>query len=132
MKVALKSAVLTALLVGIVFSSGWAKAGEVLAGPVSARVLSVIDGDTLDVVARVWLGQDVRIRVRIEGVDAPEIRGRCPGEKALAIAAKAFVTDQTSGRSINLTAIRYGKYAGRIVAEVVLDDGSSLGELLVI
>ena len=97
----------------------------------SARVLSVIDGDTLDVVARVWLGQEIHIRVRIDGVDAPEIRGRCPGEKALAVAAKAFVADQTSGRSINLTAIRYGKYAGRIVAEVQLEDGSSLGERLI-
>ena len=55
-----------------------AQAGsEVLAGPVPARILRVIDGDTLRVRTRIWLGMDMEIDVRINGIDAPELRGRC-------------------------------------------------------
>jgi len=34
---------------------------ETVAGPISARVLRVIDGDTIVVHARIWLGQDIDV-----------------------------------------------------------------------
>ena len=37
---------------------GWPRAGDVVPGPVPARVVAVIDGDTITVRARIWLGQD--------------------------------------------------------------------------
>jgi micrococcal nuclease len=38
-----------------------------VAGPVTARVLAVIDGDTLAVSARIWIGQTIETRVRPPG-----------------------------------------------------------------
>ncbi len=72
----------------ILFVSGTARervaAAELLPGPVPGRVIAVIDADTLAVAARIWLGQDVEVRVRLAGVDAPELRGACPHERVLA------------------------------------------------
>ena len=50
---------------------------ETLTGPVAAIVERVVDGDTLAVRARVWLGQDIHVLVRIRGIDAPELKANC-------------------------------------------------------
>ena len=96
-----------------------AAAGDaVLRGPVAARVVSVLDGDTLLVQAHLWLDQRLDVRVRLGGVDAPELRGRCPGERELALRARAFVEAAVAGGEVDLTDIRYGKFARRVVARV--------------
>lgn len=107
-----------------------ARAAEVLPGPVAADVVRVIDGDTLDVLARVWLGQTVQVRVRLDGVDAPELRGRCAGERAQAEEVRSWLVRQLAGRSIALRQVRLGKYAGRVVARVELDGGQDLSVML--
>ena len=58
-------------------------------GPVPALVLRVIDGDTIAVRARIWIGQSVDTRVRIVGVDTPEFSGECARDIVLAGAARA-------------------------------------------
>ena len=118
------------VLIATLIGGARARAAEVLPGPVIADVLKVIDGDTLDVSARVWLGQTVHIRVRIDGVDTPELRGRCAGERARAQEARSWLVRQLAGRSIALRQVRLGKYAGRVVARVELDDGQDLSVLL--
>jgi hypothetical protein len=52
-------------------------AEDVLNGPVNAELLRVIDGDTIEVRARIWLGLDLTTRVRLSGIDAPELDGAC-------------------------------------------------------
>ena len=52
----------------------WVGSGETLPGPIPAEVLKVVDGDTLEVEARIWLGQGVQVSVRLRGVDTPELR----------------------------------------------------------
>jgi endonuclease YncB( thermonuclease family) len=102
---------------------------EVFTGPVQARVLAVIDGDTLSVAARVWLGQEIAIRVRLAGVDAPEIKGDCAHERRLALEAKHFL-EALAGIPVVLHDIRYGKYAGRVLARVETAAGDDLGAAL--
>src|SRR5690606_10793304 len=55
-----------------------------LAGPVPAEVLRVVDGDTIEVRAHVWLGHEVTTLVRIAGIDTPELRGKCAAERTAA------------------------------------------------
>lgn len=122
-------------IAGVAFSAALAVvpktfAAEILPGPFAADVVRVVDGDTLDVSARVWLGQTVQVRVRLDGVDTPELRGRCAGERARAEQALNWLADQVAGRSIALRQVRFGKYAGRIVARVELDDGQDLSVML--
>ena len=101
------------------------EAREVLPGPISAQVVSVYDGDTMTVRARIWLGQEVEIKVRLDGIDTPELRGKCEGEKALAKKARDFLV-KLAGRTVMLRDIRYGKYAGRVVAKVFSESGEDL------
>ena len=99
---------------------------ETLVGPVPAVVERVIDGDTLAVRARVWLGQDVHVLVRIRGIDTPEIRGRCVEEQRLARVAARQVAEAVSEGPVTLSHIEGGKYHGRVLADVELSDGRDL------
>lgn len=106
-------------------------AKEMLKGPVTAHVLKVIDGDTLDVQAQIWLGQHIQMRVRLLGVDTPELRGKCIVEKQLAQKAKTFLIDRISDQALLLKNIHYGKYAGRVLADIELMNGDDLAEVLI-
>lgn len=105
------------------------RAEEVLPGPVPATLLRVIDGDTLLVRARVWLDLEVVARVRLRGVNAPELRAQDGEERARAAAARAFVAGLAEGASLTLTEIGKDKYGGRVVARVAVD-GADLGSAL--
>ena len=86
-------------------------AAEALAGPVAANVERVVDGDTIEVKAAIWLGQTLVIRVRIDGVDAPELEARCTEERKLALAARDFLARRLQGAPVKLTHVVYDKYA---------------------
>ena len=101
-----------------------------LPGPVPARVLRVIDGDTIVVRARVWIDQQIEIQVRLGGIDTPELRGRCDFETTLARRARALVAAKVGDRDVKLRRIRYGKFAGRVVARVELASGEDLAAVL--
>ena len=97
---------------------------------VAARVVSVYDGDTIRVEASIWPGLTWQGSVRVRGIDTPELRGKCPEEKEMALAARDFVREQV-GREIILVDFERGKYAGRVVASVRLTNGTDLTEVLV-
>lgn len=102
-----------------------------LPGPQPARLVDVIDGDTIRVRARIWLGTDIETLVRIEGIDTPELRGKCDEERALAERARSRVAQLATGQQLMLYDIRYGKYAGRVVARVEVQ-GEDIAERLLI
>lgn len=118
------------LAAGVV-SFGASPASEVLPGPIPARVVEVIDGDTVRVRARIWLGQEIEISVRFDGIDTPERRGKCAEERRLAEAAHAFVAARMDGQSVTLRNVHYGKYAGRVVARAMLPSGEDISQSLV-
>jgi len=118
------------ILVCLILSNTVALAGDVLSGPVPARVLRVIDGDTLEVRARVWLGQEIVTRVRLAGIDTPELRGRCTAEKEQARQARAALQQMIQSGQVRLRNIRYGKFAGRVLADLETDDGQDPQQIL--
>ena len=106
-------------------------ASEVLRGPIAAQVVRVIDGDTIEVRARIWLGQEVEIKVRLDGADAPELKGRCAAERQRAQEARAFVETRIGGRPVALSDVRYDKYGARVVARVADASGANLSDALI-
>lgn len=108
-----------------------APAKDRLAGPVLAEVVRVIDGDTILVRAKIWLGQEVETKVRLNAIDTPELKGKCPQERLLAIKARDFVYATIQGGPIVLRDIQYGKYAGRVVSTIETQDGQNLAALLI-
>jgi len=103
---------------------------EVLTGPVTAEVIRVIDGDTILVRAKIWLGQEIETRVRLHAIDAPELKSKCLTERNLAVKAREFVRAMIEGGPIVLRNIQYGKFAGRVVSAVETSDGQNLAALL--
>ncbi len=102
-----------------------------ITGPISAKVVKVYDGDTFTVKAYPWPGITAKASVRVDGVDTPEIRGKCAAEKQKAIEAREFVKGLILGEVVQLENVKHGKYAGRVVAEVILDGGVSLAEKII-
>jgi len=117
------------LLVATPLASGANDDG--LPARVPARVLRVIDGDTIVVRAKVWINQEIETAVRVAGVDTPELRSACAEEKRLARAARRYVEAVVMGRWIALTEIHYGKFGGRVVGRVWTADGKDLAWLLI-
>jgi len=98
-------------------------------GVFAALVLSVTDGDTFRVRIPVWDNIDVVTAVRIRGIDTPEMKGKCPAEKAMALEAKARLTVLLNG-PVQLLHVDADKYAGRVDADVLVD-GKSVAAVLI-
>lgn len=108
-----------------------ARAAETLPGPVPAEVLSVIDGDTVAVKARIWLGQEVVTHVRIAGIDTPESnRPRCEDEREKAAAARAKLQKALASGRVTLTNVRFDKWGGRVLADIRTDSGESVKDIM--
>jgi endonuclease YncB( thermonuclease family) len=104
---------------------------EIIAGPIQGDVLQVLDGDTVAVRLHVWIGQDIETHVRINGIDTPEIHGKCEEERSLAQKARSELSGLVSDRKIELTNIRLEKYAGRVLADAKTEDGLDIGKHLI-
>lgn len=104
---------------------------DVIAGPLTAQVLNVLDGDTVNVRIKVWMGQDIETSVRIEGMDAPEIHGKCTREQVMAQEAKDELAQLLSGGEIKIFDARLEKYAGRVVARAETVGGVSIREHMI-
>lgn len=123
---------LLAVLIVLAAAVSVARSEEILPGPVPARVVRVVDGDTIQVAARIWLGQEVTTAVRVIGVDTPELKGKCAAEREKAQAAKAFVEKLLpAGATVLLVDVRHDKYGDRVLAKVGLKDGAYLADVLI-
>ena len=87
-----------------------------------SKVISVYDGDTFRVnIASLPPIVGKNIPIRVNGVDTPEIRGKCQYEKNLALDARDFVRNKLAdAKEIKLTNLQRGKYF-RVVANVLVD-----------
>lgn len=116
----------------VLLSGVWplAMAGP-LAGPVEARLVEITDGDSFKAIAKVWPGMEISITVRLRGVDAPELRGKCIRERQLALRARRRLEELLGAGSMRLVNIAGGKYYGRVLADVLLADGRDISVILV-
>lgn len=97
----------------------------------SIRVTGVVDGDTLRASIDGFPEPLNKVLIRINGVDTPELKGKCKKEKEMALAAKKFLTDElSSANAISLKDLKWDKYGGRILADVYFDE-ESVRELLI-
>ncbi len=87
-----------------------------------AQVLRVIDGDTFEARVRIWPGMDVTTKVRLRGIDAPELHARCADERARAIAAREALAQLLEQGAVAVIGVTQDKYGGRVDAEVSTAD----------
>lgn len=85
-----------------------------------AKAGRVVDGDTFDFAeADVWPGLEASGRVRIVGIDAPELGAADPAERQRAAAAKAFLASRIDAGVVELCVEgrdAFGRYLARVYA----------------
>ena len=90
----------------------------------SAKVLDVIDGDTLDLLVDLGFNVHHQIRVRLNGINTPESRTTDLKEKELGLQAKTFTKDWTTRHKLVYVSTSKDKKEkfGRILALVYSDE----------
>jgi len=81
-------------------------------------VLWVIDGDTFEARIHLPSGPALVTRVRLRGVDAPELKAACSEELRMAQAATRALRALLAEGEIAVFNIGPDKYSGRVVADV--------------
>lgn len=99
------------------FETIWRPAGN-LDRHRAADVIRTIDGDTFEARVHLAPGQDVITRVRLRGIDAPELKAACAEELRLAEAATDALRDLLRQGDVAIYNIGPDKYQGRVVADV--------------
>jgi len=100
----------------------------------NAELLRIVDGDTIDVLIDLGFNITIKERVRLYGIDTPEVRTRNLEEKARGKAASARLGELLTEHFIIETKIdkrgKFGRLLGIIYAHV---DGklTNLNEALV-
>lgn len=97
-------------------------------------ITRVIDGDTVEFKAP-FLPAPLKplLSIRVLGVDTPEKghRAMCPEEAALGESASKFTKKLVAdSKSIQVTIVKWDKYGGRVLGDVLLD-GKILSEELI-
>jgi endonuclease YncB( thermonuclease family) len=93
-----------------------------MAGPYRAEAIRVVDGDTFEARLRIWFNQDVTVSVRLDGVDAPEMRGRCERESRLAVEAREALGAILASGEVFVRDLHTDKYNGRAVGRAFVVD----------
>jgi endonuclease YncB( thermonuclease family) len=96
----------------------------------SAEVVRVIDGDTFQARVQVWPGLSVDTKVRLRGIDAPELHARCADEYAKAQAARAALETMLAAGGVTISRVGIDKYGGRVDAAVATRDTADVSAAL--
>ena len=114
------------LAAGLVSAAAWA-------GDYQWPVVRVVDGDTVKVDASADMPAELaEVAVRLCDVDTPETwHPKCESERRAGEAATAFVKQRIAeSTSVVVRDPSWGKYGGRVIANLVLD-GRTLSSLLI-
>jgi micrococcal nuclease len=97
-----------------------------------AKVIKVIDGDTVDVAIDLGFDIILKERIRLYGINCPESRTSNKSEKTKGLQSKGFTELKLPvGKDVVLESKSFSKEKyGRILANVIVD-GVSLNEELV-
>jgi len=86
-------------------------------GAYAAEVLRVIDGDTFEARVQLWPGLAVTTKVRLRGIDAPELKAHCSDERSKAEAARGALAVLLAEADLTVFRVSLDKYGGRVLAE---------------
>jgi micrococcal nuclease len=95
-----------------------------------AKVLNIVDGDTIDVEIDLGFYMYFRTRLRLSGINTPELRDKDPIVRNLAQVAKQFLVMKILDKQVIIHSYKKDKY-GRFLAEVYLGDENINTTLLI-
>jgi endonuclease YncB( thermonuclease family) len=92
----------------------------------TVEFLRVYDGDTVVVLLPDLPAPLDKVRIRLEGIDTPEIGkgARCAAEELRAQAAKRFLADLLgNAKELRVYNFKWDKYGGRVLGDLHVADG---------
>jgi endonuclease YncB( thermonuclease family) len=84
----------------------------------AVNVLRTVDGDTFDARVVLWPGMELNTRVRLRGIDAPELHAACDAELRKAETSSKALRAMLAAGDVAIFNIGPDKYGGRVVADV--------------
>ena len=113
------------------------KLGAKIQKDVDAIITRVIDGDTVEATVDCLFDiKKVEQKIRLYGIDTPELSSTKPEIRASAKAAKVRLTELVQNKSVKLTSYKNieadldtDKY-GRYLAIINLEDGTNVNQLM--
>jgi micrococcal nuclease len=96
-----------------------------------AEVISVYDGDTITVMIDQGMKHFARVKVRMIGINTPELRTKDLEEKARGYAAKDYLKSRIEGKTIVINTVKKGKFGRWLGVIWLYEEGmEELGESL--
>ncbi len=95
------------------------------------EIVKIVDGDTVDLVLDLGFSTFVQQRLRLKGIDTPELSSTNESERIIANEAKGYVSVWLiNQKKLAVKTFKDDKY-GRLLAEIFGDGGVCLNTLLV-
>jgi endonuclease YncB( thermonuclease family) len=85
----------------------------------SVDVLRVVDGDTFEARVNLWPGLYTTTKVRLRGIDAPEMSARCADERTQAEIARHALRSILDQGEVGIARVTFDKYSGRVLADAL-------------
>lgn len=95
-----------------------------------AKIVGVVDGDTVDAIVDLGFTVSVFIRFRLNGINTPETNDSDPVKRALGVKAKEFVTTTLLNKEVTIRSFKTDKY-GRWLADIFVDGQTSINQMLI-
>jgi micrococcal nuclease len=95
-----------------------------------AKVISVYDGDTLNLSIDLGMGISYNAKCRLEGLDTPELRSKDASEKQAAITSRGLLLELVDGKNLLVKSmVKPDKY-GRLLVRIWTEDGKCVNEAM--
>jgi len=95
-----------------------------------AEVLKVNDGDTFEARVLIWPGMQITTKVRLRGIDTPELKARCAEEYRSADAAREALRALLATGGVTVRNVGIDKYGGRVLADVATSNTADVSAAL--
>jgi micrococcal nuclease len=97
---------------------------------IPVEILRVMDGDTVELRAHIWLDQQVQVRIRLRAIDAPELKAACAREQQLAEAAKDHLGSLLASGKAWLGDVGRDKFGGRFLGTLHDSTGRDISQMM--
>ena len=99
---------------------------------IEARVVDIYDGDTVTVIF-FWGDEPIKIKIRLIGIDTPEIRKFKHShdlEKIAAMVCRGYLNNLILGKIVKLRVKGWDKYGGRLLGSIE-HEGKDISQLMI-
>ncbi len=95
-----------------------------------AKVISVYDGDTLNLSIDLGMGISYNARCRLEGLDTPELKSKDASERQAAAASRDSLLKLVEGKNLLVKSMAKPDKYGRLLVRIWTEDGNCVNDTM--